>query len=96
MFPFIFAFPPASAPLTAEVFLHLLPDRIFVIAAAEEIIELGNSSLDGHIPAADRVRPGQAAAGLIGAQAHRTLLTLGTDYDDRPAPMRTFHQWQEV
>ena len=79
-FPITSAVHPPSAPLTAEVLLHLLPDGLFVITAAEEIVELGNCGLDGHIAAADRVCPGQAAAGLIGTQTYRALLALGADH----------------
>lgn len=71
------------ADLTAQVGGHQFFDGFFRVAAAEEVVKLGDSSLCGHVIAADGTGLLEGVAGRIGAELGRAAVALGADGDDR-------------
>ena len=72
-----------NADLAAEVFFHCLLDLLLVVAAGEEIVQLGDGGLGRHVKSADRARLFERAGRFVGAERHRALRTLRADREHR-------------
>ena len=70
------------ADLTAQVGGHQFFDGLFRVAAAEEVVQLGNSGFGGHIAAADGAGFLEGVAGRVDAELGRAAVALRADGDD--------------
>ena len=70
------------ADFAAQVGGHQFFDGFFRVAAAEEVVQLGDGGFSGHVIAADGAGFLEGVAGCVGAEFGRAAVALRADGDD--------------